>query len=216
MATYNDLKTRAEFLVDDTIDNIAMWFNECLEDLSDISGFQKTLVFDKTESDSTKYGGYHFSLPSDFIEVAEIVLLETNSTTIKANKTFTNKYALSAMSYPTTELQGYQVTQDESDNRVLWVYPTFKNAIQVIFRYDAQLPKTTATLSGTPSLPEQYHKLLSLYAASRYFQNAQGELEAKNDYYAEYLKGKQELQAYTESKRQRYIRKQVDVKRVWW
>jgi hypothetical protein len=215
MATYNDLLKRVEFLVDDSVDDVLMWFNECLEDLSEISGAEKTIVYEQDENGSAKHGGYHFDLPSDFIEVSEIVVLETDSPTIKVNKKYINKFSLSAMSYPTTELQGYQVTLNENSKRILWVYPTFKNAIQIVFRYECLLPRATA-MTQTPNLPEQYHRLLPLYVASRYFQNAQGELDTKNDYYAEYLKGKQELKQYTESKRQRYIRKKVEVKRAWW
>lgn len=206
MATFEQLKKRFEYLVDEATtdldpDEVIMLFNECQEDLSEVAGYAKTAEASYYKNDSI------ISIPIDLVSLAEIKIKPSNKTEYTRMVSIGLTQPSDVFDNRLRENNGLFVYEWFGDN--IEIRPTPKEDGTLQIRYYAKLPDLKETkdftngstntqfLGQIPSLRLQYHKLLPLYAAAKHMQNYMDELSAKSDYYGEYMQGKAELEQDT-------------------
>ena len=206
MPTVQELKKRLEYLVDDTVeDEIALsLFNEAQEDLSEVAGYAKTatLKFDK--------GMSLIPAPCDLIKVVELKIKLNSDRRYSTLFPLRKIHAESYYGHPYEPcVKGYRLFGNQFE-----LVPEPKEPGELMIHYYATLPELK-DMDDIPSLDQRYHRLLPLFAASRYMQNWQGELSAKQDFYTEYLQGKMELEKDFRKKDVRTKPRGVYVLRPW-
>lgn len=194
MPTLQDLQQKLYYLANDSnIGNNTTLdlFNECSDDISDIAGYEQTFNANFTANQATID-----NMPSDVMEVVDF--------RVKRN---------SDLSYlQMGDLQDFQYTW--FGNQLEFATPPTEDGVMQM-RYFARLPRFT-DLSETPVIEERFHRIYPIFAVVRYIQNYfQTEINLKNDFLAEYLKTKAELQANTIKKRSRYVPSVFQVKVRW-
>lgn len=204
------LITRLNYLVDDEVDEATAieLFNEAQEDLSEVAGYAKVAEADFYAGDAI------IALPIDLIELVEL-RIKLNSA---SDFTRLAPYKLINQLDP---FQAGQVADEGGPMGFEWfgdhieLVPVPQEDGKLQIRYYANLPRLTS-VNDIPALRERFHRLLPLYAAAKYMQNWQDELAAKNDFYSEYLQGKEELRRDTMARKSRTRSRTVYQFRAWY
>lgn len=185
---FEELKKRVEFYVDDTLteDTAILLFNACSEDISFLTAYSRT-----SEAEFDKEAPI-ISLPPDFLEPLEIKIKK------EGYPDFLRILPIGLVQPQDVSTSQYLSSTDASTG-----YEIFGNAIEIrssdmqngtlLLRYYASLPEVTS-LTDVPYLKPRFHDMYALYAAAKYYQNYQDELQAKNDYWGEYQMKRQELE----------------------
>lgn len=200
MPTIKELHERANYLIDDQMDFMTAieHFNECLEDVSQYAKNEKTIM-------GTVGTDGKIPVPDDFIKMVRL------------------------------RVSGDEITwaylDEDTDYRS---YTMFGGEIQLLSKpgseqpyemlYYSELPAIkTVNEDGTPvtdfgfepPLPNRFQRLLSLYAAVRYFDNWEGNPDQRANYKNQYEALKSDFIYEGMRKENRNRRKQVVIRRDW-
>lgn len=185
---FAELKARVDYYTDDTMvsDTAMLLFNQCSEDLAHIAGYAKSveLAFDKNAPT--------LALPLDFLEAIELKFKKTGDTDYL-------RILPIGLVQPQDVLSAAYITDTDSATG----YEIFGDAVEIrssdlssgtlLIRYYAH-PPDVAALSDVPVIKHRFHDLYALFAAAKYFQNYQDELQAKGDYWNEYQMKRAEME----------------------
>lgn len=188
MATVDELIKRANFMVSDAIKNdiALLFFNECLEELSNSAKLTKTVEIPLNENEKT------FDLPSDHIETVRITLLKDNREIPVRNQ---------------NDDAEYQYRELEKE---VTIHPTISRPTTVRVDYYALLPSLPESdMTAIPSIPVHFHKLLPLYLAIRYYENWEGDPQARQHFENLYQQARLEFTVEMNKKELKTKRKQV-------
>lgn len=200
---------RLNYLVDDVVapDEALLLFNECNEDLSEIAAYAKYATAEFIA------GQQFISLPADLISLVELRIkpLDQGDYTRLLSAGVVQPFDTFELDTTNSFPEGKYMYEWFGDHMELRPAPKVDGSLQI--RYYGVLPKfkhfseyarqaaDPQFLGQVSALRPQYHRLYSLYAASRYMQNWMDSLDAKNDYMNEYMMGKQELARDTQSRK---------------
>jgi hypothetical protein len=202
MPSYSKLMERTEFLIDDSMDPVTAsnLFNECLEDLSYIARYEKTATGEITDNG--------FILPEDVIDIIQLIV-ETRGRQQEAKRA-----SLKDDEWDLDRNQSSAVFFKEFEKKIE-LFPERSGTYTL--RYFAYLPEVNQlNFNEEPPIPRNFHRLLSLYAATRYFDNWEGNPEQRNNYRIQYEALKTELEQYTNRKATRNKQSKVVMARGWY
>jgi hypothetical protein len=205
---FTELHKRLQKYVDDTVDpsDAIMWFNACNEDISFIAGYAKTLTVPFNRDVPV------MDLPSDFIELMELKLKKNSQDDYLRIRPLglVQPIDLYDPGYPEVDgSAGYEIFGDSIEIRM-----DNMESGQLLYRYYAYLPDVT-DLTNVPALKPRFHDMYALFAATKFFQEYQDELQTKNDYWGEYMAKRQELEVEFNRIKTRSRSKTVYQFRVW-
>lgn len=212
MATYRDLIKRVEWYVDDKLDDptALMLFNQAGEDLSPVAGYVQTKEAPFQTDVPT------LTLPGDYFDLIELKI-KRNS-----DKGYYRIRPLNLVQPPDFyaldyegdgEVAGYELVGNTVEIRMP---PREQKAEDgtVLMRYYAMLPAVT-DLAQSPVIMPIYHDAYALFAAAKWWQNYQDELQAKSDYWGEYLLKRSQLEKEMRRLKEKNKSKSVYVFRSW-
>lgn len=182
----SELVKKARYLVDEyTIetDLIIGLFNDALDDLSEVARKRKSIQFTLVPPEKT------FSLPEDFIDINHLSLVDE----VRERQTRLSM---------ADSLDG-DIDHDTfyiDDEKIVANQETHRERTYILDYY-AHLPHLKLSLEDTsldqvPVLPIQYHRILPVYAAFKYFQNWEANPEQRNHYMQEYFAIKEDLMRF--------------------
>lgn len=203
MATVQQLIKRTNYLIDDQIEtDIALeFFNEALEDLSNVAAIESTHAYPLNEGVLT--------LPIDLVELVA-VYVETESGKRKATLVTDRDLDQHSAKSFTFRLFGSE----------LEIFPKPTRNYQVKIEYFRQIPKLPMDDYDTPlevitKLPERYHKAISIYCALQYAENDDN-LYKINNLRQAYERIRQEMKEEMDRKRARTRSNRVAVQVGWY
>lgn len=185
---FGEIKQRVDFYTDDTMppETAMMLFNQCNEDLSYFASNARTVEAEYDKDVPI------IALPLDFLEALELKIRK------EGERDFLRILPIGLVQPPDVWTSQYMSEADSSTG-----YELFGDAIEIrssyphsgtlLLRYYATLP-TVTSLDHVPKLKPRWHDLYALFAAAKYYQNYQDELQAKNDYWGEYQTKRLELE----------------------
>lgn len=205
MPTIEELKTRLNYYVDDDVDaeTAISMFNEALEDLSDVAGYEKEETFTLQANET------NITLPDDLIKVYMVTITVGNVTTnIRKESNKRNISHYDDMSY---RIHGDTLTM---------INPP-KQDYSLLLTYNADLPSVPtleqdSSLQYVPKLQKRFHKALPLYAAFKYFQNWEDNAGLRGEFITQYQDAKMSVDAEGRNIKKRYRSNKVHVDRGWW
>lgn len=207
MATVQELINRLEYLVDDDVspEIAVMLFNMAQEDLSEVAGYTKI-----AETDFYR-GADNINLPDDLVDLEEVMVRKSGETdyTKRILDAFVHKYE--DLPPGSSEIERYELLDD-----VLYFKPRAPYNGSVRIKYYALLPEIPIEMNYRPKLRTAYHRAFPLYAAAKYMQNWKDELNAKQDFYSEYLEVKASLFQDTLERKQKTKSQFVIKTRGWY
>lgn len=207
MATVQELINRLEYLVDDDVspEIAVMLFNMAQEDLAEVAGYTKI-----AETEFFR-GADNINLPSDLVDIEEVRVR-------KAGETEYNRRILNALIHKYEDLPpgSNEIERFELIGDIMYLKPKapYNGSMRII--YYALLPEIPLDLNYKPKLRTAYHRAFPLFAAARYMQNWQDELNAKQDFYGEYLEVKNALYQDTLERKQKSKSQFVIKTRGWY
>jgi hypothetical protein len=218
MPNVKTLIKRLEYLVDASVDpDMAIeLFNECQEDLSEVSGYANTSKTSVVKGIST------VALPLDLISIAELKIkvegekdflriLPTGlvSTRDMYDQDYDEEYYSFEHFGDSVELR----PDPEKDADLLIRY--YGNLPDLKFPEDFDGPDDPLFLAQLPVLRTRFHRLLPLYGAMKVSQNWKDVLQEKRDFQGEYIMGRQELEEDTRKRKKKTKSKRTYVTRGW-
>lgn len=211
MATVEELIERTHYLIDDQMDatRLIALFNECLEDLSP---YNRTI---KKVSGVILNGSIPF--PEDYIKVNKAYVTINNrkkrAAIVGINEELeeTDMYSLNDVYVREvgTEFEVIPTVADQSGYE-LYYYPELPSILTTDENGD---PVTDYAV--IPPIAKRYHRLLSLYAAVKYFENWEGNPELRNNYNEQYQSLKLEYAKEEQRKEYRNRSRTVSQTRSW-
>lgn len=202
-----ELKARVDYYTDDAMaeDTAMMLFNECSEDLSAVSGY--TQIFETPLDKDVPT----FQIPADFIEAIELrVKKDVDYLRILPIGVLQPQDTLVSNYVPVDSGVGYELFGDTIEVR--FSNNPYNGTLQL--RYFANLP-SVESLSQVPAVKTRFHDAYALFAAAKYYQNYQDELQAKNDYWGEYQAKRFEIEKEFLKVKSRMTSKTVYQMRRW-
>lgn len=175
-----ELVKKTRYLVDEhTIetDLIIGLFNDALDDLTEVSRSRKSIQFTLVPPDKT------FALPDDFVDINHLSLVDERIERLSMADSLGDEYNRDTFYIDNDEIVMNQETHRERT---------------YILDYYAHLTHLNSSVIDTaleqvPPLPKQYHRILPVYAAFKYFQNWEANPEQRNHYMQEYYAIKGDL-----------------------
>lgn len=183
---FAELKERLETYVDDTVTEkrARMFFNQCNEDIARICGNTK---FSESDFDKDVPA---LTLPPDFQEMMELKFKRDSQNNflrvrpiglVQPTDFYDPNYA------ETDGSTGYEIFGLSLELRADKL-----ESGKLQLRYFAALPEVT-DLTQQITLNVRFHDMYALFAAAKWYQNYQDELQAKQDYWGEYQEKRAEL-----------------------
>jgi len=178
--TVVEIITKAQFLSDEEYDN-AEWIkliNACLDDLTPVA---KMLTTKENINLAVVDGGASLSIASDPDLARAYEIRNIFFTPVDGSTRELKRRALADNYSP-----GWKQTADK-----LLFQGLGDNSGTIRVDYYKRLTHV-ANINDIPELPVAYHELIVLYLCAK-AQQKEEELDDKNDFYAEYLRGKQNM-----------------------
>lgn len=188
MATVAELLKRTNFMVSDNItaDIAITFFNECLEELALSVKNTKSIDIPMEARDKT------FTLPDDHLQTIRMTIIKDN-----------RKIQVSNQSDDTE----YQYREIEKE---ITIEPVSVTPYTVRLDYYASIPLIGENdLNAVPAFPAQFHRLLSLYLAARYYENWEGDPASRQNFQIQYEAVRQEFRYEMNKKELKNKSKQV-------
>ncbi len=182
MSTVADIIALAEIQTNESYDDPTWvkFINAALDDLTPVAKILKSKSgITMTLTDGN--GSVTIAGETDLAKAQEILQ-------VYFTPTAGTKRQLRKLSTHDTYSEGWSV-----DSTTLYAQNAGDTSGAISVNYYEKLQHVSAT-SDTPDLPEQYHNLLVSYVCAK-SQQAEEELNDKNDFYAEYLSGKMAMAA---------------------
>lgn len=206
MPTIEDLIIRAKYLIDDVvdIDIILQFFNECLEDLSDVAGYIQTIEYTKDANDGV------ISIPAKLIDPIKLTIHIEGK----------EEEELDMVPYNTTMYIDYREHIYFLLGNEITIKPAPKAPYTVKLVYFSELPTipprdVDPSLSTDIGIPARYHKALPLYAAYRYFENWEEDYVMQQNFRTQYEQVKEALSYHASVRDNRINDNRVKVNRMW-